>query len=83
LWRGVRAGEEKRALTALDRGVISFPINDSVWERASDLMIRSRAIGLTAPVVDVVVVATAVQHGLEIEHNDLHFDELLKVAARG
>ena len=37
---------------------------------------------LTVPVADIIIAAAAVRHGLELEHCDRHFDEILPVAAK-
>jgi predicted nucleic acid-binding protein len=40
---------------------------------------RGRAAGLTVPVADVLVFACAKIHGVDLAHDDRHFDELAKL----
>lgn len=79
LWRGVRNGAERRFLELLEQRVDSFDINNAVWDAAIDLMNKARGSGLTAPSTDVLIVATAHYHGVQLEHCDQHMDHLLKL----
>ena len=79
LWRGVRAGAERRALQFLESRIVDLKIDDEVWQRAIELMNHARSEGLTAPSTDVLIVATAMHHGVSIEHCDDHLDRLLKL----
>jgi predicted nucleic acid-binding protein len=40
-----------------------------------------RASGVTVPLADLLIFACAKIHGLEVAHDDSHFDELLKLEA--
>jgi predicted nucleic acid-binding protein len=40
----------------------------------------SREKGFTVPISDIIIAACAVTHGLELEHCDKHFNELLPLA---
>lgn len=44
--------------------------------RACELAGRARCAGKTIPASDIVIFTCAVQHGVEIEHADAHFDML-------
>jgi predicted nucleic acid-binding protein len=77
LWRGVRSGAERRALEFLETRIDMLEISDAVWKMAVGLMVKARSSGLTAPVPDVVIVATAQHHGARLEHCDHHMDRLL------
>jgi predicted nucleic acid-binding protein len=79
LWRGVRAGAERRALEFLETRINMLEINDAVWEAAVGLAVRARSSGLTVPAPDVLIVATAQYHGARLEHCDQHLERLLKL----
>jgi len=79
LWRGARAGPERAMLTFLETRIDMLEIDADVWEAAVQLMIRARASGLTAPAIDVIIVATAKFHGVQVEHCDDHMDRLLRL----
>lgn len=80
LWRGVQSSAERRALEFLNGRITMLDIDAQVWGAAYHLMLKSRAAGLTAPVADVLIVATAQHHATDLEHCDRHLDRLLKLA---
>jgi len=80
LWHGVRGAKEKRELAEMENEVERIPVDAPVWRLASKLALRCREKGLTLPISDIVTVACAVTHGLELEHCDKHFDDLLPLA---
>ncbi len=82
LWHGVRGAREKRDLAALEQEVTLFPVDPEAWQTARRLAVRCREAGLTVPVADIIIAATAVRHGLELEHCDRHFDGILSIAAK-
>jgi len=51
----------------------------AVWDGAYDLARRARAAGLTIPITDLLIVACARHHGVEVETTDAHFGELGKL----
>ena len=80
LWHGVRGAKEKRELAEMEAEVEHVPVNGAVWKLASKLALRCREKGLTLPISDIITAASAVTHGLELEHCDKHFDDLLPLA---
>jgi predicted nucleic acid-binding protein len=80
LWHGVRGAKEKRELAAMEKEVERIPVDAAVWRLASKLALRCREKGLTVPISDIVTAACAVVHGLELEHCDKHFNDLLPLA---
>jgi predicted nucleic acid-binding protein len=80
LWHGVRGAKEKRALAEMEKEIERIPVDAAVWRRASRLALRCREKGLTVPISDIVTAACAAAHGLELEHRDKHFDQLLPLA---
>ncbi|MBP8261202.1 MAG: PIN domain-containing protein [Verrucomicrobia bacterium] len=82
LWHGVRGAREKRDLAELEREVALFPVDKEAWQKARRLAVECREAGLTVPVADIIIVATAARHGIDLEHCDRHFDKILPIAAR-
>lgn len=80
LWNGVRVGTERKALEALEAELTTFPLDEVGWKLSRKLAFRSRQSGVIVPTSDIVIAACAVAHGLELEHCDKHFDELLPLA---
>jgi len=80
LWHGVRGAKEKRELAEMENEVERIPVDAPVWRLASKLALRYREKGLTLPISDIVTTACAVTHGLELEHCDKHFDDILPLA---
>jgi predicted nucleic acid-binding protein len=80
LWHGVRGPKEKRELAEMEKEIERIPVDAAVWRLASKLALRCREKGLTVPISDIVTAACAGTHGLELEHCDKHFNELLPLA---
>lgn len=80
LWHGVRGAKERRELEEMEKEVERIPVDAAVWRLASRLALRCREKGLTVPSSDIVIAACAVTHGLELEHCDKHFHELMPLA---
>ena len=80
LWHGVRGAKEKRELAEMEKEVERIPVDPAAWRLASRLALRCREKGITVPSSDLIIAACAVAHGLELEHCDKHFDELLPLA---
>ena len=80
LWHGVRGTKEKRELAEMENEVELIPINAAVWRLSSKLALRCREKGITVPLSDIITAACAATHGLELEHCDKHFNELLPLA---
>lgn len=79
LWNGARGQKERRELAMLESVVHSLAIDDEVWDRSVDLARRARAGGLTAPAADVIIVATAARHRVQLDHYDKHLARLQQV----
>jgi predicted nucleic acid-binding protein len=80
LWHGVRGAKEKRELAEMENEIERIPVDAEVWRMASKLALRCREKGLTVPISDIVTAACAVRRGLELEHCDKHFDDILPLA---
>jgi predicted nucleic acid-binding protein len=80
LWHGVRGAKEKRDLAEMENEIDRVPVDAPVWKMASKLALRCREKGLTVPISDIVIAACAATHGLELEHCDKHFTDLLPLA---
>jgi predicted nucleic acid-binding protein len=76
LWNGVRSDNDRKSLLALEKVVPELPVTEEVWQAACDLAERCRRAGKTAPIQDVLIGACARVHGVELEHDDRHYDWL-------
>jgi predicted nucleic acid-binding protein len=81
LWCGVRNDGERRKVQLLERAVTNFPITPEVWTKSYLLGAKCRENGVTVPVQDIVIIATAFHYLVETETSDSHF-ELVSVVAR-
>jgi len=79
LWRGVTSDAERTTLRRYQAVLPDYPISADVWERAIRLADRGRAAGVTVPLADLVIFACARVHGLELAHDDGHFDDLARL----
>src|ERR1700722_2161864 len=77
LWHGARGAKEKRDLAEMENAIERIPVNAAVWRLASRLALRCREKGINVPISDIIIAACAVNHGLEWEHCDNHFNALL------
>jgi predicted nucleic acid-binding protein len=82
LWNGVRAGEETKSLTELETAVTVYSIDATVWQKARKLAFQSRREGITVPLADIIIAACAARYGLEVEHFDGHYDQLMPLAIK-
>jgi predicted nucleic acid-binding protein len=76
LWRGVATDAERRTLRRYEALLPDYAISSEVWNRAMQLADRGRASGVTVPLADLLIFACAQMHGLDLAHDDAHFDEL-------
>jgi predicted nucleic acid-binding protein len=81
LWRGVTNDAERKTLREYENVLRNYEISSEVWERAIRLADRGRASGITVPLVDILVFACGKVHGVDVAHDDAHFDELEKLEA--
>jgi predicted nucleic acid-binding protein len=79
LWRGVTNDAERKTLRRYQSLLPAYEISAEVWTRSIQLADRARASGVTVPLADLLIFACATIHGLEVAHDDSHFDELTKL----
>jgi predicted nucleic acid-binding protein len=80
LWNGARGQEEKRKLAELSEVAPRLETTAEVWNLATRLAARCRDKGKTVPAADVLIVACAIHHKVEVEHKDSHFEIILPLA---
>jgi predicted nucleic acid-binding protein len=80
LWHGAPGAKEKRELAEMENEIERVPLDAAVWRSARRLAVRCREKGMTVPVSDIIISACAAGHGLELEHCDKHFNDLLSLA---
>lgn len=76
LWRSVSSDAERKTLGHYEALLPDYEISSAVWERAIRLADRGRAAGVTAPLADLLIVACAREHRLDLAHDDGHFTQL-------
>ena len=81
LWRGVTNDAERKTLRRYEALLPDYEISAEVWKRSIQLADRGRAAGVTVPLSDLLIFACAEIHGLEVAHDDTHFDELATLEA--
>ena len=81
LWRGVTNDAQRKTLRRYEALLPEYEISVDVWERAIRLADRGRASGVTVPLADLLIFACAKMHGLDVAHDDAHFDDLAKLEA--
>jgi predicted nucleic acid-binding protein len=79
LWRGVTDDAERKTLRQYEKVLPDYEISPAIWDRAIRLADRGRAAGLTVPMADLLVFACAKIHGVDLVHDDRHFNELAKL----
>src|SRR5262245_30428822 len=81
LWRGVNSDYERKTLRRYEALLPDYEISTEVWRRSIHLADRARASGVTVPLADLLIFSCARIHGLEVAHDDTHFEELAKLEA--
>ena len=81
LWRGVTNDAERKTLRRYEALLPDYEISPEVWHRSVQLADRARASGVTVPLADLIIFSCARIHGLDVAHDDTHFDELAKLEA--
>jgi predicted nucleic acid-binding protein len=76
LWRGVTNDAERKTLRRYEALLPDYEISSEVWERAIRLADIGRARGVTTPLADLLIFTCAKVHGLDLAHDDTHFEEL-------
>jgi predicted nucleic acid-binding protein len=79
LWRGVTSDAERRTLRRYEALIPDYEISPDVWQQAIRLADRGRSAGVTVPLADLLIFACARAHGLDVAHDDAHFDQLAKL----
>lgn len=79
LWRGVTNEAERKTLRRYETLLPDYEITAEIWERAIRVADRGRASGVTVPLADLLIFACAKVHGLEVAHDDEHFETLAKL----
>jgi predicted nucleic acid-binding protein len=79
LWAGVGNEADRALLREYQKRLPELGISSEVWEKACELADRCRRAGKTAPPHDIAIAACALYHGVEIEHDDAHFDLLTSI----
>ena len=81
LWRGVTNDVERKTLRRYEALLPSYEISPHVWDLSIEFADRGRSAGLTVPLADLLVFTCAKLNGLDVAHDDSHFDELAKLEA--
>jgi predicted nucleic acid-binding protein len=81
LWRGVTSDVERKTLRRYQALLPNYEISPEVWDRAIQLADRGRSAGVTVPLTDLLIFACAKLNGLDVAHDDHHFDQLAKLEA--
>jgi predicted nucleic acid-binding protein len=81
LWRGVTNDVERKTLRRYEALLPSYEISPEVWDRSMQLADRGRSAGVTVPVADLLIFVCAKLNGLDVAHDDHHFDELATLEA--
>jgi predicted nucleic acid-binding protein len=76
LWAGVGSDTDRKLLREYQKHLPELTMNGEVWEKACELADRCRRDGKTIPPHDLAIAACAQYHGVEIEHEDEHFNLL-------
>ncbi len=79
LWRGVTNDAERKTLRHYAAVLSDYEISSAVWERAIRMADRGRAAGQTVPFADLLIFACARTHGLDVAHDDVHFEQLAQL----
>ena len=81
LWRGVTNDAERKTLRHYEALLHDYEISSVVWKRAVLFADRGRAAGVTVPLANLLIFACARVHGLELAHDDTHFQQLEQLDA--
>ena len=79
--RGPTKPDSSSGLRRYEALLPDYEISPEVWSRSIQLGDRGRASGVTVPLVDLLIFSCAKIHGLEVAHDDSHFDEMAKLEA--
>ena len=79
LWNGALGEQERRDLRQLESVVYNAEIDQETWAKSFDLASLARGKGLNASAADLLIVATASRHKMDIDYADKHIELLLKL----
>jgi hypothetical protein len=79
LWHGARGERERRDLRYLESVIVCLETDRRVWQESFDLARRARARGLTVGIPDLMLVACAKRHGVQVESRDVDVERLTKL----
>lgn len=79
LWSGAQGEAEIAMLHSLERELPCLPATGEVWALARQLARRCRAAGVTVPAIDLLVLAHARHHEVQLLQRDRHFDQIAAV----
>jgi predicted nucleic acid-binding protein len=80
LWNGAGGSAERRMLRDLEAELECLPTTPDVWLVAVELAIACRNKGLSVPATDLLIVACARAHGLDLLHRDSHFEQIARAS---
>lgn len=76
LLQGVRFPGEKDKIRNALAGLPYVEMSPSVWERAAGISADLKKGGLTLPLSDIIIAASALEHDLSIFTLDKHFEQV-------
>jgi len=79
----LRGARSKKEFQALRRGLLALPEAPNgivVWLRAGELGQALKEKGITLPLSDLAIAASAELGGLELWHADRHYEQIAQVA---
>lgn len=77
LWRGARSKAEEAALQEMRQLSLFLEVDHETWTHAAELSRVALQNGLNCPLADVLIVACARRHGVQLMHRDKHIEALL------
>ena len=81
LWNGAQGEYERKRLAELDQEMIRLPATTEVGQTARHLARLCRIRGKTIPPTDLLILSCALVHQVELEHQDAHFETVLRLHA--
>jgi predicted nucleic acid-binding protein len=83
LRNGARGDAERTKLRRLFADLTTIETTPAVWTRAGDTAEECRRRGITIPASDILIYATAREHGAHVLHVERHFDLLASLEEPG
>ena len=74
LWNGAQGDHERNQLKRLSDILIFLDIDDQVWSMSWQLAAACRRRGVTIPSTDILIIAVAQRHEVQLIHSDKHYD---------